>query len=310
MFDKIGAVPLFILTVVAWGGTNFAIEWQIEAAEPEPAIVYRYGLCALLMFVIVALRGGQLRFRRQDHLWFALLGAFFFSINYILLYYAQTYLVSGIVALTFSTMVMFNILFAALFLGDRIHRNVVIGALLGLGGIALMFWRDLVAFDLDSDGLKGLILSLLGSMTASLASIVGARNQRAGLPILSQNAWAMLYGTAIVAAVALARGASWDLQVSWDFAISSVYLVFVATLLGFFLYFALIARIGPDRAGYVMIVYPLSAMALSTLWEGLTWTPLAAVGAAVVVVGNVIAMTGRRAERKGVVPQVAPSAGS
>lgn len=311
MLSKIGAGPLFLLTVIAWGGTNFAIEWQIAAAAPEPAIAYRYGLCALLMFGFVALRGQPLRFRLQDHVWFALLGAFFFSINYILLYHSQVYLVSGVVAITFSTMVLFNILFAAIFLGDRIHFNVVFGAVLGLSGIALMFWPDLVKFDLNGDALKGLGLSLLGSATASMASIVGARNQRAGLPILSQNAWAMLYGTGIVAVVALLRGAPWAIQWSWGLAISSLYLIPIATLLGFFLYFALIARIGPDRAGYVMIVYPLSAMVLSTLFEDFTWTPLSAVGAVIVLVGNIFAMTGRRTARG--LPAAAPaptSAGS
>jgi len=270
MFAKIGAAPLFLFTVLAWGGTNFAIEWQIAAAAPEPAIVYRYGLAALLMFGFVGLRGMPLRFRLQDHLWFALLGAFFFSINYILLYHSQVYLVSGVVAITFSTMVLFNILFAAIFLGDRIHLNVVLGAVLGLSGIALMFWPDLVKFDLDGDALKGLGLSLMGSATASMASIVGARNQRAGLPIPSQNAWAMLYGTGIVAIVAVVRGAPWGVEWSWGLALSTLYLIPIATLLGFFLYFALIARIGPDRAGYVMIVYPLSAMILSTLFEDFT----------------------------------------
>jgi drug/metabolite transporter (DMT)-like permease len=308
MFTKIGAAPLFLLTVLAWGGTNFAIEWQIAAAAPEPAIVYRYGLAALLMFGFVALRGMPLRFRLQDHLWFALLGAFFFSINYILLYHSQVYLVSGVVAITFSTMVLFNILFAAIFLGDRIHLNVVLGAVLGLSGIALMFWPDLVKFDIDGDALKGLGLSLMGSATASMASIVGARNQRAGLPIPSQNAWAMLYGTGIVAIVAVVRGAPWGVEWSWGLALSTLYLIPVATLLGFFLYFALIARIGPDRAGYVMIVYPLSAMVLSTLFEDYTWTPLSAIGAVVVLIGNVFAMTGRRSARK--LPSVAPAAGS
>lgn len=298
MLAKIGSIPLFLFTVLAWGGTNFAIEWQIAAAAPEPAIVYRYGLSALLMFALVALRGERLRFSLGDHVWFSLLGTFFFSINYILLYHAQVYLVSGVVAVTFSTMVLFNILFAVIFLGDRIHPNVMLGAVLGLSGIGLMFWPEIVAFDLTGTALQGLGMSLLGSATASMASIVGARNQRAGLPILSQNAWAMLYGTGIVAAVALLRGESWEISWSWGLAISGIYLVFIATLLGFFLYFALIARIGPDRAGYVMIVYPLFAMALSSLFEDFGWTPIAAVGAMVVLAGNVIAMTGRRAARK------------
>jgi drug/metabolite transporter (DMT)-like permease len=148
----------------------------------------------------------------------------------------------------------------------------------------------------------------MGSATASMASIVGARNQRAGLPIPSQNAWAMLYGTGIVAIVAVVRGAPWGVEWSWGLALSTLYLIPVATLLGFFLYFALIARIGPDRAGYVMIVYPLSAMVLSTLFEDFTWTPLSAIGAVVVLIGNVFAMTGRRSARK--LPVIAPTAGS
>jgi drug/metabolite transporter (DMT)-like permease len=47
---------------------------------------------------------------------------------------------------------------------------------------------------------------------------------------------------------------------------------------------------GADKAAYVVLVYPMVALVISTFFEGYQWTMLSVVGVIVVLVGNAIAM--------------------
>jgi drug/metabolite transporter (DMT)-like permease len=117
---------------------------------------------------------------------FGLQGVLLFSLNYLLIYLAEQRLTSGLVAVIFSTLVFMNILIGALFLGSRVRLNVVIGAIVGLVGISLVFLPELSAFSLQDRGFVGLLLSLGGTLFASLGNIVAARNQREGLPVVQR----------------------------------------------------------------------------------------------------------------------------
>ena len=64
----------------------------------------------------------------------ALQGVLLFSINYIIFYFATSYMTSGLVAVTFSIIVILNILFGALLLGMPIRPRVALAGLLGSAG--------------------------------------------------------------------------------------------------------------------------------------------------------------------------------
>ncbi len=49
-----------------------------------------------------------------------------------------------------------------------------------------------------------------------------------------------------------------------------------------------VARIGSARAGYATVLFPIVGLAISTVLEGYDWTPLAMIGVALILVGNVI----------------------
>ena len=77
------------------------------------------------------------------HLRFAALGLFLYSTNFILFYNAGHYVVSGLLAVIFSLASLTNIALAVLFLGEPLRPRVALGALLGLAGVALMFWHEI-----------------------------------------------------------------------------------------------------------------------------------------------------------------------
>ncbi len=58
---------LYALTVLIWGSTWFAIEFQLGVVAPEISLVYRYGAASLLLFAWSQFRGLRLRFPLRDH---------------------------------------------------------------------------------------------------------------------------------------------------------------------------------------------------------------------------------------------------
>ncbi len=63
-------------------------------------------------------------------------------------------------------------------------------------------------------------------------------------------------------------------------------------MIGFTAYLMLIGRIGPERAAYCTVLFPIVALAVSTVFEGYRWTALAGAGIALILLGNVVAFSG------------------
>jgi drug/metabolite transporter (DMT)-like permease len=79
------------------------------------------------------------------------------------------------------------------------------------------------------------------------------------------------------------------------------YLAIFGSVIGFTAYLMLVGRIGPERAAYSTVLFPIVALAVSTVFEGYQWSALAVVGLLLVVAGNLVAfdMTRRIFGRRG-----------
>lgn len=286
---------LYLITVFIWGSTWLAITFQLGQVDPALSIAYRFGLAALILLIYSRLRRLSLRFSVREHFFIALQGLLLFSLNYILVYLAELYLTSGMVAIIFSTVVFLNVFFGALLLGDAIQPRVLAGASVGLLGLVLIFWPELRAFSLDNERALGLLLAATSTVSASLGNIVSARNQRHGLPVIQVNAIGMAYGTLFMTLLVLLRGAPLRFEPTPGYVLSLLYLAVFGSVVAFGSYLTLIGRIGPGRAGYATVLFPVIALILSTLFEGLRWDLVGGLGAALVVAGNVLALLRRKA---------------
>ncbi|MCH8187483.1 MAG: DMT family transporter [Proteobacteria bacterium] len=291
---------LYAVTVLLWGSSFYGITFQLGTVAPEASVTYRFALSAVVMFGFCLATGRSLRFGWRKHALFLALGAFMFSLNYIGIYLSELYIASGLTAVAFSSVVVFNIVFAAVLLRTRTSPWVLIGAFFGLTGIALIFWSDIAAFDVAGRGAKGFGLALLAAVLASLGTIVSAQGQRARIPVVQLTAYGMGYGAVIVALVTVVRGQPFTFEWSAAYVGSMAYLVLFASVLGFWFFFTLVGRLGPERAGNVMVMFPVVALFLSTLFEDFQWAPLAALGVLVVLLGNAFVLArSRQRPRKG-----------
>ena len=289
-------VALYALTVVLWGTSWLAIKFQLGVVPLEVSIVYRFAIATALMFVLCAIGRRRMRFTAADHGFMALQGACLFSTNYFFIYAASQYLTTGLVAVAFSTLVILNIIGGAILFRTAIQPRVVAGAALGIGGITIVFWPEIVAFDLSRQGTLGLGLALIGTGFASLGMLTSAWNQRRrALPVFQGNAYSMLYGTVFIALLTVGRSRAFLFDPAPAYVLSLLYLAIFATVVGFWSYLTLVGRIGPDRAGYVTVLFPIVALALSTWFEDFRWTPLDALGIALVLLGNVAILSKPRA---------------
>ena len=215
------------------------------------------------------------------------LGILLFGFNYWFTYTAELYIASGLVAVAFSTIVFFNIFNNALFLKTRINKNILLSAIIGFFGILLVFKDEILNFNLDSNNTKGFILAMSGAFIASLGNITSARNQKNKLPVVQTNAFGMLYGAIIMFIVALVTGAPIIFEFTVTYISALLYLTIFGSIIAFSAYLTLLGNIGPDRAGYVTLVFPIIALILSTIFEGYNLSFMAIIGIALISIGNI-----------------------
>ena len=282
---------LYLITVLIWGSTWLAIKFQLGVVSPELSIAYRFGLAALILAIFSLIRRLPMRFDLKAHGFFALQGLLLFSLNYLLVYLAEGYLTSGLVAIIFSLIIVLNVFFGAILLGNPVRTRVMIGAGLGLMGLAFVFWPELSSLSLSSQKIMGVVLALISTISASLGNVVSARNQRHELPVIQTNAYGMLYGALFMLVFALLRGTQLQFDTSPSYILSLLYLAIFGSVIAFGSYLTLLGRIGLDRAAYVTVLFPVIALVLSTFFEDLRWGIFQLLGVLLILLGNAVVVT-------------------
>ena len=292
------SASLYLATVLIWGSTWFAIKFQLGVVAAEVSLVYRFALAALILLVFCLLRKRNLRYTPRQHAFIAMQGLFLFSTNYLIFYWATGLLTSGIVALLFSTVILMNIVNGALFMRERVSARVMLGSLIGIGGIAAIFWSEVSSVENTVGTWRGLWMCLLATYFASVGNILSARNQRDGIPVVQTNAWGMAYGALIMFVFALASGTPFNYEPTVSYSISLIYLAVFGSIFAFGCYLTLVGRIGADKAAYAAVLFPVIALGLSTVFEDYQWTLRALFGFVLVLIGNYIVLSKSKASTK------------
>lgn len=285
---------LYALTVLIWGSTFFAIEFQLGVVPPEVSVVYRYSVAAFLLFAWCRFRNLPLRFALKNHAWFMLLGLLLFGLNYILTYTSQIYITSALAAIAFSAMVWLNIINARIFFGLKAGRGVLFGALLGAIGMYFLFAPQISEISFTDTVFFGSCLALLAALSASFGNMVSQKIQKLKVPVVQMNAWGMFYGAAFMALVALLYGREFTFEWSVAYVSSLAYLTIFGSIVAFGAYLTLLGRIGAHKAGYAMVMFPVVALLLSTMFEGLEITGTTILGTLLVLTGNVFVLRTRK----------------
>jgi len=123
-------------------------------------------------------------------------------------------------------------------------------------------------------------------LSASFGNMISQHAQKQDLPVIQSNAWGMLYGATMTGILSAIEGHAFVFEVSPAYLGSLAYLTVFGSIVAFGAYLTLLGRIGAPKAGYAMVMFPVVALTLSTLFEGLQIDAAIVVGTAMVLAGN------------------------
>jgi drug/metabolite transporter (DMT)-like permease len=283
---------LLAICVLTWGTTWYAITFQLGPVAAEVGVALRFALAGAAVLAMCVWRGLPLRFTAREHARLVLQGTFLYGVSYICVYHAEQHIVSGLVAVGYSASPLTNGLGARLCFGVPISRRFVAGGLLGIIGVALIFWPEFGRAAGSSAAALGAIFTVASVLLSTVGSLTASRNRTHGLPLWPALGYGMLYGAASCVLVALLQGqrlvpdaAALALPSWW---ISLLYLSLAGSVLTFACFLTLQDRIGAGKTGSIGVMTPLLALVVSMAFEGFRPDLLTFLGAALAVAGNVL----------------------
>jgi len=282
---------LYITVVLIWGTTWVTIPYQLGFVAEEWSIAYRFGIGSILLFSYARLTGRKITIPRKQYLLVAFMGSMLFSVNYLFVYYGAGHMPSGLVAVLFSLIVVFNALFERVFFGRPFEARMQIASVVGIAGISLIFWPEITGSNFGDQTMIGVMWVLMAVVIAALANMMAIINTRHDLSVVIVNAHAMGWGALTSISIALILGRPLAILLTPEYLWSLLYLAVFGSSIAFVCYLALLKEIGAARAAYSSVLFPVVALLMSTFFEDFQWTGIAIIGIALTLAGNWLALS-------------------
>lgn len=276
---------LFLTVCISWGTTWLGIKIAVETVPPLTASGLRFLIAFPLFIIFALLRGDSILFPRHHLGFFVFITFCYFGLPYYLLNYGETHVSSGLTALLFSCMPVFILIFSATVLHDHIYLSQTIGIVIGFASLYMILRSQ--GFNLDHDGLAGVIAILIAALMHALCYVI-TKQKGAAISVITFNtlpigmAGLMLF----IAGLAIEQPAFSEISArSW---MAITYLGLFASVGGFIVYFFLLKRMSPVILSFVFIIFPVFAVVIGTWYEGLPISSDVALYSALLLTGFAI----------------------
>lgn len=235
---------------IAWGTTYFATRHFLPADYPLYGSVIRALPAGLLMLMIT-------RSRPHGSWWWRslVLGALNVGAFFALIYVAAQLLPSSVASTVMATSSLAMMLLAWPLLSERPHRLSLVGAAIGIGGVAVMLLGDAGSINLLG------VLASLAAMTMSSIGYILTKRWSPRLDVLALASWQLIAGGLMILPVAIAvEGAPPALTPP---AVAGFgYVTFVATALAFVAWFSGLRHLDAGTVGLVGLLNPVAGVLL------------------------------------------------
>ena len=278
----------WVAVCVIWGTTYLAIRIALETIPPALLGGIRYAVAGIVLAAWVLWRGEKLP-ARAHHGGLALLGFLMIVLGNGGVIWAEQWVPSGIAAVIVASAPFWtNGIEALLPAGDRFTGRTLAGLSIGFGGILLLVWPDLAAGGAyGRQFLYGVVAIQIACIGWSLGSIYSRRHAPEE-NAFGSSALQMLYGGAIMLAIATARGEWANLSFSARSAWAEIYLIVVGSLAGFTAYLFALRHLPLSTVSLYAYINPVIAVLVGT-WlaaEPLGWR--VGVAATLVLLGSLV----------------------
>ena len=209
-------------------------------------------------------------------------------------YVAEQSIPSGLVAIAFTLMVFLTPARTHIAYGTPITRLTWLGGSLGVAGVILCFFPDVLSTQLSAAFVWGMAAMGVAAFVSSIGAVCSIQLNRADVPVVAYTAWAMTYGAAATFAYGLLSGQSLHFDGRPFFWAAFTYFTVAGTIVTFLYYRTLLKREGSARTMYVAILAPVGAVLEFVIWEGLKLQALTCIGSFTALLGAWVTLSGKK----------------
>jgi drug/metabolite transporter (DMT)-like permease len=284
----------FALVYVFWGSTYLAIGISDEEHLP-PAVMcaMRFFIAGPLMLAACAAMGRRIRITWNEGVRLATIGCLLLVGGNCGLAWAEQWVPTGFAALIIAvTPIWFLLLEKFVFRGDRLSGRGVFGVVLGIAGVALLFWSK---FESRASGIMPLLAActlLFSSLSWSIGSVMSHKWQMKVDPFTATG-WQMLFAAIGNLIVALVSGEYRHVVVTQRAMMAVLYLVVFGSWVGYTAYIWLLKHVPTPKVATYAYVNPVVAVFLGWLLHSEKLDGFVLGGMVIIVVGVALVTTAK-----------------
>ena len=251
---------VLILLAAIWGLSYIFIRVAVPAFGPIGLALARVAIGSLGLLVWAGARGGLSQIPRINRR-FLVLAMLNGVVPYSLIAFAELHVPASLAGILNATTPLFAAGLVAFLARERLHRERLVGLLLGIGGVGVLVgWSPIP--------ITGMVvlagIAMLISSGSYGAATVFAKRQLGDVPAFGLAIGQQLSGTLLLTPLGagFALGGDADKGMTIKAVLAVVALGLLCTSIGYLLYFHLIHAIGPVGTSTVTFLIPL----FSILW--------------------------------------------
>jgi len=298
------ALIAFVLFVLMAGSNAVAVRFSDLELPPFWGAFARFAMAALVFWAIVLVRRIALPRGR------ALIGSLLYGVvgvgaSFAFVYWTLVRVQAGMASVFLAFVPLATVLLAAAHGLEPLRWRRLVGALVAVGGIALI-----VSGGLGNGLTVPVLLALVAFPVAMAEGAVIIKLFPQGSSVAT-NAISFSVGALMLAGLSLLTGEKWSLPTAAKTWAAFGYLVVIGSVLVFYLWLFVLARWPASRTAYGFVLMPVVSTAISVWLTGEVVTVSFVLGAAVTLVGiwlGAISSSSRAAAPQGAAaPELAPA---
>jgi drug/metabolite transporter (DMT)-like permease len=283
MSHRIKILLGYIIICLIWGSSWAAVKLGLETVPPVLSISIRFAIASVILGFIIFIQ--RLAMPRDWNFWrlVSILCATAFTIPFIIIYWAQIRVDSGLASVLFATYPFWVAIISNKILpNEKITTSRVTGMIVGFIGIVIIFYDGFV--NLDRNSIYGMI-AIIGASIIQAYGLIAIRKYGANEHSINMNFYPMMISAIILSILSYNTENYTDVVLNVDTLASIMYLSIFCTVITFVIYFWLVKYVEVVVLSLSALITPIVAVIIAVLIMGEKFTNNIFIGSLLVLAG-------------------------
>jgi len=284
MTKKIQATLLVSLCLI-WGLNWVAIKISLESIPPFTSAALRFLLATFFLFFYIKAKKISLKIEPRVFRIIVISSFLMYPLDYGFVYWGEQYLSAGVTAIFFSTFAIFTAFFTNfVFKNEPFKWQKYLGLLIGLSGIVVIFYDQLVLTKFSTIVALGSIAIILSAVFASIATVIAKKYFQSLNPV-ALTFHQIAIGAFFLVIMAVATETFNPAQLTLRAGLAMLYMSILASAAAFVIYYRLLKNMSAISLSLTIYIIPIISVLGDFIIYGEVLSLRSVVGMAIIFSG-------------------------